>query len=149
MALCISDLYRSSSRKRKPTEKKTNVGFVLRIIGILGIFAGVTIHAADNVQVAGHLYIVGAIVYIIGRFLFGFPIIDNVATPICVPDTISELSNNEENATAPVVAPNTTQLKEASNENTAKTIRDFKKLFDDGIITQEEYDAKKKQLLGL
>ena len=28
-------------------------------------------------------------------------------------------------------------------------IREYKKLLDDGIITQEEYDAKKKQLLGL
>jgi len=31
----------------------------------------------------------------------------------------------------------------------ADEIRKFKGLLDDGIITQEEFDAKKKQLLGL
>ena len=31
----------------------------------------------------------------------------------------------------------------------ANVIREFKQLLDDGIITQEEFDAKKKQLLGL
>ena len=28
-------------------------------------------------------------------------------------------------------------------------IREYKKLLDEGIITQEEFDAKKKQLMGL
>ena len=28
-------------------------------------------------------------------------------------------------------------------------IRKYKSLLDDGIITQEEFDAKKKQLLGI
>lgn len=31
----------------------------------------------------------------------------------------------------------------------ADEIRKYKALLDDGIITQEEFDAKKKQLLGL
>ena len=31
----------------------------------------------------------------------------------------------------------------------AEELRKYKKLLDDGIITQEEFDAKKKQLLGL
>ena len=31
----------------------------------------------------------------------------------------------------------------------AEELAKFKKLFDDGIITQEEFDAKKKELLGL
>ena len=33
--------------------------------------------------------------------------------------------------------------------SSANEIREFKKLLDEGIITQEEFDAKKKQLLGL
>lgn len=42
------------------------------------------------------------------------------------------------------VASSTTPTGSVANE-----IREFKKLFDDGIITQEEFDAKKKQLLGI
>lgn len=34
-------------------------------------------------------------------------------------------------------------------ENTAEEIKKFKELLDMGAITQEEFDAKKKQLLGL
>lgn len=34
-------------------------------------------------------------------------------------------------------------------ENSPDEIRKFKELLDDGIITQEEFDAKKKDLLGL
>jgi predicted Zn-dependent peptidase len=33
--------------------------------------------------------------------------------------------------------------------NPSDEIRKFKSLLDDGIISQEEFDAKKKQLLGL
>ena len=36
---------------------------------------------------------------------------------------------------------------EVNNNNTISS--EYKKLFDEGIITQEEFDAKKKQLLGL
>lgn len=36
-----------------------------------------------------------------------------------------------------------------ATSSTADEIRKFKELLDDGIITEEEFDAKKKQLLGL
>ena len=39
--------------------------------------------------------------------------------------------------------------KKKSDSSAADEIRKFKGLLDDGIITQEEFDAKKKQLLGL
>ena len=39
--------------------------------------------------------------------------------------------------------------KETSFMNTADQIRSFKALLDEGIITQEEFEAKKKQLLGI
>lgn len=36
-----------------------------------------------------------------------------------------------------------------SNQTVADEIRSYKALLDEGIITQEEFDAKKKQLLGI
>lgn len=42
-----------------------------------------------------------------------------------------------------------TQLEETPNISIADEIRQYKALCDDGIITQEEFEAKKKQLLGL
>lgn len=36
-----------------------------------------------------------------------------------------------------------------STQSGADEIRKYKQLLDDGIITQEEFDAKKKQILGL
>ena len=37
----------------------------------------------------------------------------------------------------------------STSTDTISAIKEYKKLLDDGIITQEEFDAKKKQLLGL
>lgn len=37
----------------------------------------------------------------------------------------------------------------SSTEDVAQQLRSFKSLLDDGIITQDDFDAKKKQLLGL
>ena len=33
--------------------------------------------------------------------------------------------------------------------STADELRKFKELYDDGAITEDEYEAKKKQILGL
>ena len=45
---------------------------------------------------------------------------------------------------------NDTQINSVNNSiDAADEIVKFKKLADDGIITQEEFEAKKKQLLGL
>lgn len=40
-------------------------------------------------------------------------------------------------------------VKETSSSSSADELKKYKKLLDDGTITQEEFDAKKKQLLGL
>ena len=40
-------------------------------------------------------------------------------------------------------------LKKEGSQSTADELKKFKELLDSGIITQEEFDAKKKQLLGL
>jgi predicted Zn-dependent peptidase len=42
----------------------------------------------------------------------------------------------------------TTNNQTSVSGSSASVIREFKQLLDDGIITQEEFDAKKKQLLG-
>ena len=47
---------------------------------------------------------------------------------------------------APVVREEPTEDNEVRN---AQAIREYKKLLDEGIITAEEFEAKKKQLLGL
>ena len=47
---------------------------------------------------------------------------------------------------APVVPEEPTEDTEIRN---AQAIREYKKLLDEGIITAEEFEAKKKQLLGL
>ena len=36
-----------------------------------------------------------------------------------------------------------------TDSDKTQEIRNYKKLLDDGIITEEEFEAKKKQLLGL
>lgn len=43
----------------------------------------------------------------------------------------------------------TTQIKQEIQQSNADELKKFKELLDSGIITQEEFDAKKKQLLGL
>lgn len=55
---------------------------------------------------------------------------------------LAERQTKEVKASAPVT--NITQAQSSADE-----IKKFKELLDSGIITQEEFDAKKKQLLGL
>ncbi len=59
---------------------------------------------------------------------------------------VQEIKNYIENAiTNQTTAPNSTN----TSISTADEIKRFKELLDMGAITQEEFDAKKKQLLGL
>ena len=51
-----------------------------------------------------------------------------------------------ENRRSELRAPQTTVVQQAS---AADELKKFKELLDSGIISQEEFDAKKKQLLGL
>ena len=51
-------------------------------------------------------------------------------------------ARQKENSTAPII----NQIK---TESGADELKKYKELLDNGIITQEEFDAKKKQLLGL
>ena len=42
-----------------------------------------------------------------------------------------------------------TVVKQEVQQSSADELKKYKELFDQGIISQEEFDAKKKQLLGL
>lgn len=55
---------------------------------------------------------------------------------------LADRQTKEVKASAPVT--NITQVQSSADE-----LKKFKELLDSGIITQEEFDAKKKQLLGL
>lgn len=58
---------------------------------------------------------------------------------------ITELLMNRQNAHK-AAAP---EIKQEIHQSDADELKKFKELLDSGIITQEEFDAKKKQLLGL
>jgi len=73
-------------------------------------------------------------------------IIDNVPMHVAV-----EIKNAIENFKAIQKETSSTAAapKEKVMYNVADEIRELKDLLDDGILTQEEFDAKKKQLLGI
>lgn len=62
-------------------------------------------------------------------------------------NVINALINENRNEKSPPA----TQINDVKipNSNIADEIRKYKQLFDDGIITKEEFEAKKKQLLNL
>ena len=57
---------------------------------------------------------------------------------------ISDLIIARQDKTAPI-----TTVKQEGHQSNADELKKFKELLDSGIISQEEFDAKKKQLLGL
>ena len=66
-----------------------------------------------------------------------------ILPPVLMQDKMNLLSGREEApAGHPYVSP-------VSDEELAVRLRTYKSLLDDGLITQEDYDAKKKQILGL
>lgn len=61
-------------------------------------------------------------------------------------NAISKLLLDRQTATKNIIVQETNNNNNASN---ADELKKFKDLLDSGVITQEEFDAKKKQLLGL
>ena len=59
-------------------------------------------------------------------------------------DAISKLLVERQSRTS-----STTTIKQEIHQSDADELAKFKDLLDKGVITQEEFDAKKKQLLGL
>ena len=77
-----------------------------------------------------------------GGFWWGFLLgIIGVIVVAVRPNDKQEASNN----VAPAVAFNNTSTRVSDSDE----IKKYKELLDSGIITQEEFEAKKKQLLGL
>lgn len=68
-----------------------------------------------------------------------------IVPPIIMQSKLNQICKSE-NAVATVK--NVEQKAEINSDKTDE-IRNYKKLLDDGIITEEEFEAKKKQLLGL
>lgn len=58
--------------------------------------------------------------------------------PVLIPDEMPE----------PVLIPDASP-EPTDDDQSIQTLRKYKTLLDDGVITQEDYDTKKKQLLGL
>ncbi len=72
-------------------------------------------------------------------------IVDYDRCPACGSRSLTEISKEEFQKA--VTSNNTNNTNQATSS--ADELKKFKELLDSGIITQEEFDAKKKQLLGL
>lgn len=73
-------------------------------------------------------------------------IVDYKKCPSCNSTDISDLTEEEFRAS---IAANNSANTAASAVSSADELKKYKDILDSGIITQEEFDAKKKQLLGL
>ena len=62
----------------------------------------------------------------------------------CISDLLIERQSKPVTATTPVAT-----IKQEIPQSNADELKKYKDLLDSGVITQEEFDAKKKQLLGL
>ncbi len=147
LALCITELSYRNAQPGKPTEKKAIAGLILRAIGLLGILAGAIIHVSEDFDIGGFFYIGGAFFYLVGRFLSGIPAEEAPAAPAV--DNGAALTQTGSDAIEAPASQNAPQAAEAAKDNGVDEIRKYKALLDDGIITQEEFDEKKKQILGL
>lgn len=83
--------------------------------------------------------------------VIGFSCLEN---PTEVYTTINNLINKRTNVPNDVYSsqtiPETIDMKQTvPTVDDMELLRNYKKLLDDGILTQEEFEAKKKQLLGL
>ena len=61
-------------------------------------------------------------------------------------EVISKLLIERQGKEKPVTS---TDIRQEKSQSNADELKKFKDLLDSGVITQEEFDAKKKQLLGL
>ena len=69
-----------------------------------------------------------------------------IIPPILMQDKLNNIAVAGDVKTAPTREPHTA---DSTVLGTAEELKNYKELLDSGVITQEEFDAKKKQLLGL
>ena len=74
-----------------------------------------------------------------------------IFVPIIPPILLQDKMNNIVTAgdTRPAAAPKAQKTNNDATLGTAEELKTYKELLDSGVITQEEFDAKKRQLLGL
>ena len=74
-----------------------------------------------------------------------------IFVPIIPPILLQDKMNNIITAAdaRPAAAPKAQKTNNETTLGTAEELKTYKELLDSGVITQEEFDAKKKQLLGL
>lgn len=74
-----------------------------------------------------------------------------IFVPIIPPILLQDKMNNIVTAgnVRPAAAPKAQKTNNDATLGTAEELKTYKELLDSGVITQEEFDAKKKQLLGL
>ena len=127
--------------------RKTWASVILRVIGILGIAIGTPV--VIGVGFSEFVIVVAVAVYLVGHFLVEFPSEEIAAS------ANTEIQPDQSHEKEPVHSETIASEKDreasplASDSSNADAIRKYNELLSDGIITQEEFDAKKKQLLGL
>ena len=109
--------------------KNAGVGALSAIGGLTSILGGGTIFHTHHLQGQADRY--------------ADKIVDYSRCPSCNSTDISEIKNAE------VSQSNHSNHDTAFTVSPTEEIKKYKELLDSGIITQEEFDAKKKQLLGL
>ena len=72
-----------------------------------------------------------------------------IIPPILMQDKLNDIVTGRVAPAAPAAAPAPAPAAPASVSEAADDLLKLKELLDAGILTQEEFDAKKKQLLGL
>ena len=95
----------------------------------------------DKVSAVGSYNLIQGIAVATSSGKISFALVKNANE---VQDAISNLLINRQNATTSV-----TNIKQEIAQSSADELKKYKDLLDSGIISQEEFDAKKKQLLGL
>ena len=72
-----------------------------------------------------------------------------VVACILMQDNINKLCTTEAYVAPTTNSEVSVSVSAKDEKNTAEALKEYKSLLDMGVITQEEFEAKKKQLLGL
>lgn len=94
----------------------------------------------DSISAVGTMHFLNGISVATSSGTIKFKLISNNAE---IHKAISELLVHRQNS------PSSLKTSPTNIQSDANELKQFKQLLDDGTITQEEFDAKKKQLLGL
>lgn len=110
---------------------------IIYIIVILGLFSRI-VFALIPAKIAQNKDYSGALFLLFGIFSFVFALI----TALCL------ANKNPQNTVTVVHTVPQPHLTTFANNARITKLKQYKELLDSGIITQEEFDQKKKELLG-